>query len=274
VDRREFIAQSGLGVLGVPGLFRRPKTFGPIGIQLYTLRREMRRDFEGTLMALGEIGYREVEFAGYFGKSPAEVRAILAKARLTAPASHVGDAGDLSKDWEKAVDTAREVGHTWVVVPSINSSLRKTVDDCKRLGDLFNRAAETAKRAGLSFAYHNHDFEFKPIDGVLPYDIFLQHTDPALVKFELDLFWIRRGGQDALAYFAKWPGRFPLVHVKDMDASNTMVDVGAGTIDFKAIFAKRTQAGIQHYFVEHDDPKPDGLASAKASYAFLSRMTL
>ena len=148
--------------------------------------------------------------------------------------------------------------------------MRQSLDNWRTVADQLNRAGEEAARRGISVGYHNHEFEFAPIDGVLPYDVLLRHTDPRVVM-ELDLFWIRKGGQDPLRYFREWPGRFPLVHAKDMSAEGTMVDVGQGVIDWGAIFAARTQAGLRHWFVEHDNP-PDALASITASHRFLSRL--
>jgi sugar phosphate isomerase/epimerase len=138
---------------------------------------------------------------------------------------------------------------------------------------LLNRAGEAAARAGIHFAYHNHDFEFIALDGRLPYDVLLQATAPRHVTFELDLYWITRGGQDPLAYFARWPGRFRLVHVKDSDGppDHRMADVGSGTIDWGRIFAHGKQAGIEHFFVERDDA-PEPLASIAASYAYLHKL--
>ncbi len=111
---------------------------------------------------------------------------------------------------------------------------------------------ESCREAGLRFGYHNHDFEFETIDGQIPFDVLLDETDPGLVDFELDLFWITKGGEDPLRYFERYPGRFTLCHVKDMAAGGEMVDVGAGGIDFAAIFARAEQAGLKHFFVEHD----------------------
>ena len=148
---------------------------------------------------------------------------------------------------------------------------RRTADGYKRVAELFNRAGAEARKAGLRFAYHNHDFEFAAVDDRIPYDVLLAETDPAAVEFEMDLYWVTHGGGDPLAYFARHPGRFPLVHVKDMDAARGMVDVGKGVIGWKQIFARRDQAGIRHYFVEHDQP-PDPFASIRASYEYLKRL--
>lgn len=241
-----------------------------IGVQLYTVRKALAQDFDGTLARLAAIGFREVEFAGYHGKRPAEVRDALSRHHLDAPASHVA-LEELETGWDAAAAAATEVGHRWLVVAWIDAARRKTLDDYKRVGEVFTRIGTQARAAGLRFAYHNHAFEFAPLEGRVPYDVLLESTDPAVVEFELDLYWITDGGSDPLAYFARWPGRFPLVHVKDKAADGRMVDVGAGRIDWKAILHQRKEAGIRHYFVEHDDP-PDPFASVAASYAYLNRL--
>jgi sugar phosphate isomerase/epimerase len=276
-DRRTFLQQLGSAALaaGVPdvsiAVLGRAARIERVGLQLYTVRHVLEKDFEGTLATVAAAGYREVEFAGYFGKSPAEVRAMLDRHGLTAPAVHVGS---LAPDqWRAAIDAAHVIGHHYVVVPWIPVEARTGVDGYKQVAANFNRVAEEARAAGLQFAYHNHDFEFAPVAGQLPYDVLLAETDPKLVQMEMDLYWIVKGGQDPLAYFARWPGRFAAVHVKDSAGApeHRMMDVGAGTIDFKKIFAHRAQAGIQHYFVEHDEPA-DPFASIRASCAYLKQL--
>lgn len=241
-----------------------------IGLQLYTVRDLLEADFEGTLAAAAEIGYREVEFAGYFGRDPDEIRNALRRAGLTAPAVHVPLQAVLS-DWERTIVTANVIGHRYLVVPSIPSNRRQTLGDYRRLANLFNRAAETARLVGLGFAYHNHAFEFEPLEGRVPYDVLVEETDPDLVLLELDLYWIRRGGGDPLEYVERYPRRFPLVHVKDMDADGGIAPVGGGVIDFARIFTRREEAGIRHFFVEHDNPR-DPLASIRASYEYLREL--
>jgi sugar phosphate isomerase/epimerase len=134
----------------------------------------------------------------------------------------------------------------------------------------FNRVAAMARAAGVRFAFHNHNAEFRKIGDAVPLDILLKETDPALVDFQMDLYWVVNAGADPLDYLARFPGRFRMVHVKDSmgPPNHRMADVGAGTIDFKKIFAQSAKAGVEHYFVEHDDPA-DPLASAAASYKYL-----
>ena len=242
-----------------------------IGLQLYTVRHEMEKDFAGTIAKVAAAGYQEVEFADYFGKAPADVKALLDHHGLTAPSAHIRSLAP--EQWRASLDAAKTIGHQYVVVPFIPAEARKTLDGFKQVAQDFNRVAAQAHDAGLQFAYHNHDFEFAPMEGRLPYDVLLEATDPKLVQLEIDLYWITKGGQDPLKYFARWPGRIPLVHVKDSGGppDNKMMDVGAGTIDWKKIFAREDQAGIRHAFVEHDQPA-DAFASIKASCDYLKRL--
>jgi sugar phosphate isomerase/epimerase len=275
MNRRAFLQRSaaGLAVLGLP---RRAVAVPPftgldrIGVQLYTVRDAVQRDLEGTLARVAAIGYQEVEFAGYAGRTAAQVRDAVRRAGLNAPSAHVPLA-TLGQGWSRVLDDAHTVGHRYLVMPWLDEKDRLNLDAYRRIADRLNRAGEAASRAGLRFAYHNHDFEFTPMENRLPYDVLLEATDPAHVLLELDLYWITKGGQDPLAYFARWPGRFPLVHVKDSAGppEHRMADVGAGTIEWARIFAHRKQAGIEHFFVERDDP-PDPFASIAASHGYLS----
>jgi len=275
MDRREFVQTvAGAGVaITCSGIYRTPHAtrLEKVGIQLYTVRDKMKEDFEGTLARVAEVGYKEVEFAGYFSHAPADVRAILDRHGLAAPSTHVAD---LSPDaWKASLDAAHTIGHEYIVMPWIPQERRMTLDAWKQIAAEFNRAAQAAHDAGIQFAYHNHDFEFPKLEGQVPYDVLLQNTDPKLVQLEIDLYWMTKAGQDPLAYFARWPGRIPLVHVKDSAGppEHKMVDVGQGKIDWKRIFAKRDQAGIKHFFVEHDQP-PQPFEDIAASYRYLSQL--
>ncbi len=241
------------------------------GIQLWSVRQLFRNDPERTLAALAEAGFREVEFAGYAGRPAAEIRAMLKRTGLAAPSAHV-ELDDLRSHWPERLEYARSVGHEYLVLAWLPESER-TLEHYRRHAAMMNEAAAAAGKAGLRFAYHNHDFEFTPADGGIPYDVLLKETDPGLVQFELDLFWIAYGGQDPLAYFAAWPGRFPLVHVKDMAPGKKMVNLGDGTIDFAGILGRHRTAGIRHYFAEHDEPA-DPMAFARGAAAFLKRLRI
>jgi len=259
-----------------------------IGLQLYTVRDAMKTDFEGTIAKVAAAGYKEVEFAGYFDHSPKDVRAILDKNGLAAPSCHV-TYDVVEKKWPETLEAAKIVGHNYIICPWIDEKQRAEPGGWKRAAELFNKAGEASKKAGIQFGYHNHSFEFIPADslgGKLPYDFLLAETNPKLVTMELDLCWISVAGKDPLAYFEKYPGRFPLVHVKDwikdpnatdsykgatgssVKIGGRLADVGQGTIDWKRIFAHSEKAGIKHYFVENDEPK-SAFDDIKVSYDYL-----
>ena len=267
-----------------------PHKIDKVGLQLYTVRDAMKADVPGTIAKVAAVGYKEVEFAGYFNLSPKEISGILKKNGLTAPSGHF-PLDTIEKKWPETLESAHEVGQTFIVCPYIDDEMR-TADGYKHVAEVLNKAGEASKKVGIQLCYHNHFFEFAPnagLGGKLPYDFLLENTDKNNVKMEMDLCWISVAGQDPVAYFAKYPGRFPLVHVKDMkvlpkvtpaDLASLKMDavmpnmtsVGDGVIDWKRIFAHAGQAGIEHYFVENDFPK-DAFANIAASYNYLSKLT-
>jgi sugar phosphate isomerase/epimerase len=231
--RRAFLATGAIAALASPA---RAMSLANVGVQLYTVRDLLQRDFEGTLAKIAALGYRTVEFGGLEGPSPKETLAMLKRHGLSASSGHAPfDA--LEHALPKVLEDANAREQQFVVCPFIDESRRRTLDDFKRLAALFNAIGEQARRAGLAFAYHNHDFEFAAIDGQLPYALLLAETDPALVGMELDLYWMTRAGNDPVAWFKRHPGRFPLLHLKDMTRDGAITDVGSGTIDFKRILA-------------------------------------
>ena len=244
-----------------------------IGIQLYTVRDLLQSNFDHTLQQVAAIGYKEVELAGLYDKSPDKVRKTLDKLGLTAPSAHI-PYDRLRSNLPGVAEEARVLGHHYVICPWLDAAVRRDADAYRRIAADFNRFGESLQRLGLQFGYHNHDFEFEKLPGgEIGYDILLGDCDAKLVKMELDLYWITKAGSDPLAYFAKWPGRFPCVHVKDMTGNGTMTNVGQGSIDWGRIFAKRHEAGIEHFFVEHDNPKSP-LEDIKASYSYMARLGL
>lgn len=240
------------------------RSLDKIGVQLYTVRGLMEKDLPGTLAAVAAAGYDEVEFAGYFGHAPEEVRAVLDGLGLASPAAHIPLAS-LREDLSGVIAAAQAIGHKYLISPWLNEDERTSIADYRGHIASFNEIGKALSDAGLRFGWHNHAFEFEAIEGTVPFDVMLDETDPDLVDFEIDLFWTVKGGADPLAYFDRNPGRFSCCHVKDMAADGEMVAVGAGAIDFGAIFARSEQAGLVHYFVEHDNPS-DPLASIQASY--------
>jgi sugar phosphate isomerase/epimerase len=255
-----------------------------VGLQLYTVRDLMKGDFDGTIAKVAQIGYKEVEFAGYFGRTGQQVRAVCDKNGLAAIATHV-QYDELDDKFPAVVETSKAIGLEYIVCPWIPEDLRKSPDIWKQAAAKFNHCGELSKKAGMQFAYHNHWFEFLPVDGKLPYDQLLKECDPNLVKMEMDLCWITAAGGDPVKYFNLYPGRFPLVHVKDLKtlpkitaggAQNygdtvDLTEVGSGLIDWKKIFAQSEKAGIKHYIVEHDHPKQPFDSIAK-SYDYLNKL--
>lgn len=260
VSRKQFLRTSALA-LSLP-LFNKgdiwAKPMKKVGLQLYTLRNELSKDPEVILKKVAEIGYKEVETFGYangkfLGKTPGEFKSYLSGLGLSTPSGHYMP-GNLRKDWNMVVDHAAEAGQKYMMCAFLFPQDRKTADDYKKLGELFNQSGEVCKKAGIQFGYHNHDFEFQPLDGQLPYDLLLKETDARLVKMELDLYWATHAGIDPLDLFKKNPGRFPLVHLKDIAKTEKreFAEVGTGSIDFQRILDARKLAGIEHYFVEQD----------------------
>ena len=262
-----------------------------LGLQLYTVRGELKKDFDGTIAKVAATGYKEVEFFGgeYGGHSPKEIRSLLDKNGLAAPSAHI-NYDVIENKWPETLDAGHTIGNEYLVCPWIDEKQR-TADGWKRVAELFNKAGEASAKAGIQFCYHNHSFEFAPVEGLhgqMAYDFLLTKTDAKFVKMEMDLCWISVAGKDPLSYFNKYPGRFPMVHVKDYvnDPNATssyagatgsvvfkgrLADVGKGTIDFKRIFAESDKGGIKHYFVENDDAKTP-FEDIKISYDYLSAL--
>jgi sugar phosphate isomerase/epimerase len=260
-------AALGLG----PGIS--PAAAGPTarvpGIQLYTLRGSMAEDPLSTLTAVAAMGFGAVEFAGYHGRDPATLKSWLDELGLSAPAAHVNP-HELRDDPQRLIDDAVVMGHRYLVVAWLDEKDRRTADQYRGWAEVLNRAGEMARDAGVRMAYHNHDFEFVPVDGEVPQRVLMAETDPALVDFELDFFWVRKAGLDIAEVLAWAPERFRLAHLKDIDEEGNMVDVGTGTIDFAGLLSSELGAAIDHPFVEHDN-SPDPFRTAAIGRWNLSR---
>lgn len=239
-----------------------------IGIQLYTVRKMMSESVEDTLRFLSRVGYAEVEFAGLFGHSPADLRDLLRELRLRSPSSHVS-IPSREDDLEQLLEQARVLGQRWIVLPYFTA---EDLDAYHQLAEHLNWAGEIARRHGIRVGYHNHDHEFAPIGGTRPYDVLLSETDPRLVDFELDIYWALAAGVDPVALFDRAPRRFPLCHAKGMTADGAMTDLGDGVIDYGRVFAEKARSGMQHYFVERDD-QPHPRETARDGYCHLRDLT-
>ena len=223
----------------------------------------MTNDFEGTLERVAELGYKEMEFAGYYGRSAGEVRDLLDRLGLSSPASHIS-LDLIRNDLNKQIDIAAEIGQSYIVIPSVPAAER-TLSDFEKHAETLNEVGQKCKEAGLTIVYHNHSFEFEAQGAVTGYEHLLAQTDANTVYFELDLYWAVNANVSPISLFRENPGRFPLVHVKDRSPDGEMADVGKGEIDFSEIFSYAETAGIKHYFVEHDFPE-DGMNSVAYSF--------
>jgi sugar phosphate isomerase/epimerase len=226
-----------------------------IGVQLYTVRNEMEKDFEGTLKRIAELGYNELEFAGLYNRDPKEVRTLVEKLGMKVVGSHI-NSEKLKTNPEDAIAETKSLGAKYMILAWFPPEQRKTLDDWKNWVVLINKVAKMSHEKGIQFLYHNHNFEFEPVEGIVPFDLMLETVDRRYVKFEIDLYWLKLAGRDPEKLFAKYPKGFPLVHIKDMSKTeNAMVDVGDGRINFAEIFKQSETSGLTHYFVEHDDTK-------------------
>lgn len=275
LTRRRFLSLTAAGLVSAAGpVFARSATFAakPLpsvrGLQLYTLRAQMAESVERTLAQVVAAGYRQVEFAGFFGRTPSSIRHLLDGFGLTAPAAHF-PVEQMEADFSAVLEQARALGSRYVVLPWLEPS-RRTIRFYRQLPDRLNHWGELCRESGLRLAYHNHDFEFVARGGDVPYQLLLDGTDPELVYFEMDLYWMHRAGQQPLDFFERHPGRFPLWHLKDSTAAGAMTEVGQGVIDFPRLLAKSDQAGLEFGFVERDDAG-DPFASIRTSLAGVSR---
>jgi sugar phosphate isomerase/epimerase len=270
LSRREMLAA--IAAAGFGRWARSNAAFARIGLQLYTLRRLITQDLDGTLSAVARMGYSEVETAGYGSKTPAEFRKSLAAAGLAAPSAH-SSIEALDTALPAQLEICATIGHKWLVVPSLPNRYRSP-DGYRQVGEILSRAAEQARSAGVRIAYHNHDVDFAPVAGTTGMDLILKSSS-ADVAAELDVYWIVKAGGDPFAFLDSHPRRVKMLHLKDASAApeRAMRDVGSGTIDWPRLLPRAEAAGVEHVFVEHDNPGADPLASVKSSYDYLSRLS-
>lgn len=280
-SRRNFLKSSGalaFGALFLPNLTAAAKgtaKVNNVGIQLYTVRNEMLADAVGTLKQLAKIGYKELESARsekglYYGLSPKEIKQVTADLGMTLRSGHV----HIDEDWERTVAAAAETGQDYLICSSLPSN-GQTVSNYKRVADMFSKAAEDCKKADMLFGYHNHEYEFEKENGKVLYDVLLEETDPEMVKMEMDLGWVILTGNDPVAYFEKYPGRFPLWHLKDMDRKKMeSTEFGKGAIDIRRMLQHADKSAMKYFFVEQEEYAGAPMASVKHNYNYLQKLSL
>lgn len=315
--RRNFIKKSAIGaatlyVSPFHDYLNELKKVKKVGIQLFSLPKSLSQDFVGSIKMLSQMGYKEVELfgpfpfsdekakenwgritpmlgfsgSGFFGHTAKEVKTILDDNGIKSPSAHT-DLDTLINNMDKLGEAAQTIGYKYVVLPSIPDDRRKTMDDYKRIAETFNKIGENAKKNGLKFAYHNHGYGIKPVNGVVPLSIIYDNTDPNLVFFELDIYWTAAGGADPVAYLDKYNKRYHLIHLKDMkekkqfsgDGSNApqwielfpyMTTAGDGVLGVKQIVQKAQAVGVKHFLVEQDMVAQPEIA-LKRSFDFIKK---
>lgn len=254
-----------------------PKPAKEVGLQLYSVRDSMKTDPKGTVEKVGAMGYKLVEAAGYsdgkfYGMDPAEFKTLCDVSGMNFFSSHCGQAVPDSANWDATMawwDTCiaahKAAGVKYIVQPFMDKVGYESLAGLQRYCDYFNAVGEKCNAAGIRFGYHNHSGEFKDIEGQTIYDYMLNHTDPAKVMFEMDLYWITKGGKNPVDYFNAYPGRFELWHVKDTR------ELGApdAIMDFKPIFENAEKAGMKHYVVEVEEFNTNPIDGVKQSLEFL-----
>jgi sugar phosphate isomerase/epimerase len=288
-NRRTFLAQAALaaaGLMALPSLkgmargndprlkgLAGPAPFEPffdkkkamVGLQLYSLREQLPKDVQGWIAKVAQAGYSDVETFGmtgeskFFGLDTKAFKALLTQNNLVTTSGHYGMDEYIGKgtdhDLGLAIDAVHTLGQRYLTVPYLNEQFRTSADDWKAVAGKFNSLAARLKSEGIRMAYHNHNFEFAAVGDTRGYDILLQNTDPSLVHFEMDLYWVVRGGADPVTLFHQHPGRFPMWHIKDMDKTTPTLntEIGTGSIDFKAIMVNAKLAGLEQTFMEQEN---------------------
>jgi sugar phosphate isomerase/epimerase len=246
-----------------------------IGLAVYTVRGPAARDFERTLAAVAEIGYRALDMYIYEGRRPPkETRAILDRVGLTCRSARVATPA-LYRGWDRSLDAAVTLGARWITLANVPWEERTIWRDWEELFEVFRRVGEQARRRSLNFCYHNHDFELQPVDGRIPLDAMLTATSADDLKLQMDVYWMAKGGRDPVKEITRLGPRVASLHLKDMDATPArgITTVGNGTMDFTAILRAARDAGVTDYFVEEDNPS-DPMRAARQAFAHLAGLRL
>ena len=278
MKRRAFVetaARLAGAAIALPRLPRVVAHLDRIGLELYSVRNTMRKDPEGTLAAIRAIGYTDVELLwsfDNFGRTPQQVRATLDHEGLRAPSAHIAPETMLN-DWDRSLDTARLLGHEFLIVPSLTADTRRSLDAWRLWADRFNVAGTTARKAGIWLAFHNEPDHMKPIDGKVPYDLFLGLLEPSAVRLQLDVGNMTMGGGDPMAYLARYRDRYVSFHLKDVVADRTHdTELGTGTFDLRRFLAAVPSIKAKPCYVEQEGPK-DELASARQNWKYLNALS-
>jgi sugar phosphate isomerase/epimerase len=320
-SKRDFLKTCGALAVGslilprlpLPTLFSSDQQIDHVGVQLFSIPKILEKDFAGTMKMLAGIGYKEIEFygpypfsakedverwdavtpslgfsgSGYFGLTVKQVKKILDDNGLSSPSMHTG-LFTLENRMSEMAEAAQVLGTKYIILPSAQT--QTTLDGYKRQAEQFNKIGTSAAKHGLRFTYHNHGNGLKEIEGKVPMELILEQTDPKLVYMQMDIYWTTAGGIDPVSYLDKYPGRFKLMHIKDMtkkvqfsgDGGDSkqwielfpyMTDAGSGVLDLKNILSRAKVSGMEHYIVERDlAPNPED--ALRKAYQYVSGLKL
>jgi sugar phosphate isomerase/epimerase len=275
-SRRDFLLRSTAftaGSLLLPSFTYAPNKSQNFGVQLYSFRNEMAKDAIATLKQIASLGFKEIETARsqkghYYGLGPAEMKSVCDDLDMNLKSGHV----HLDDKWQQTMEEAVESGQEYLICSSMPSE-GQNVDNYKKVAEEFNKAGEACKKLGLKFGYHNHEYEFETENNQVLYDVLLSNTEGDLVHMELDLGWVVVAGKDPLDYFKKYPGRFPLWHLKDMDMNKKeSTEFGKGGLDIPEIMAHKKASGVKHIFIEQEEYANNPLESMKHNMAYLNKL--
>ncbi|MDC6390281.1 sugar phosphate isomerase/epimerase [Maribacter sp. PR1] len=276
MKRRDFLVRSSLLTAGtalLPSYGFAMETEQKFGVQLYSFRDQMAKDPLGTLEAIASIGLKEIESAKsskghYYGLTPKSMKQACEDLGMKLVSGHV----HLDQDFEKTMEEAAASGQDYLICSSMPSN-GQTVDNYKKVAEEFNKAGEACEKLGIHFGYHNHEYEFESDQGQVLYDILMDNTEPDLVHMELDLGWVIVAGKDPLDYFKRYPGRFPLWHLKDMNmAEKESTEFGKGGLDIKAMMNNQEASGVKHILIEQEEYASTPLESMKHNMEFLKQL--
>jgi len=280
-NRRQFISTLGLTAIGLTtgiptwAMPKKADRLEKIGFISGIVDNFIKDDWKGTLEKLAKQGYSEIECGNYFGESYSEFKAVCKSLGMNSFAGGSSMA-DMLKDPAKNIAEALEMGKEyWVCYwPWLSDAKNITADEAKTAADNLNKLGQACKKAGIKFCWHNHNWEFeKATPEGLPFDILMKNTDPKTVKTELDIYWVQKGGGDTLQCLKKYPGRFEILHVKDMDTTSekSFACPGSGIIDFRPIFREAWDQGVRHYIVEKDG-ETNGIECLQSSAKYLKNL--
>lgn len=278
--RRDFLRNlpliTGTVAWGVSAAFKPAEVKKDFGIQLWTLRDDVAKDLDITLQEVAKIGYNSIEafwFDGkFYGRDAVEFSRYCADLGLALHSTHTGIS---DKNADLYAEIAAKAGLEYLILPSMMGRPESTIDDILRTASEMNRIGAICFKHGINFGYHNHDFEFRPIDGQLPYDVLLSETDPELVSFQVDIYWMIKAGKDPIKYFEENPGRFNTWHIKDKGNDGESCIIGNGSIDFKTLIKQNEASGLQRIFVEQEQyAEGNPLYCAAQSYNYIKNNLL